>query len=219
MKKTVVSMILILLVIFGLTVGESKADMMYDLKYIFNGSTNLSGSSWLTADFQTISAGTTKLILTSHMTDPSYYIQEVAFNVAPSITPRSLLFNVDAANGTSLSQANILHTGQNAQSLTGSGSQGVGFDFLLKFPTPNKDRFNGNDSVILTITGQNITADSFNYLNPTGAANVGAHIALGGGVSSAITNVNPNPVPIPAAVWLFGSGLIGLVGIRRRFSV
>jgi hypothetical protein len=26
----------------------------------------------------------------------------------------------------------------------------------------------------------------------------------------------PSPVPIPAAVWLLGSGLLGLVGIRRR---
>jgi len=25
------------------------------------------------------------------------------------------------------------------------------------------------------------------------------------------------PVPIPAAVWLLGSGLVGLIGIRRRF--
>ncbi len=26
---------------------------------------------------------------------------------------------------------------------------------------------------------------------------------------------DPNPVPVPAAAWLFGSGLMGLVGIRR----
>lgn len=29
-------------------------------------------------------------------------------------------------------------------------------------------------------------------------------------------SVTMNPVPIPGAVWLFGSGLLGLVGIRRR---
>jgi len=27
----------------------------------------------------------------------------------------------------------------------------------------------------------------------------------------------PNPIPIPGAAWLFGSGLIGLVGLRRKF--
>ena len=30
------------------------------------------------------------------------------------------------------------------------------------------------------------------------------------------TDVYVNPVPVPAAVWLFGSGLIGLIGIARR---
>jgi hypothetical protein len=30
------------------------------------------------------------------------------------------------------------------------------------------------------------------------------------------TYFSPSPVPVPAAVWLFGSGLIGLVGIARR---
>jgi len=29
--------------------------------------------------------------------------------------------------------------------------------------------------------------------------------------------VTIRPVPIPAAVWLLGSGLLGLAGIRRRF--
>ena len=34
--------------------------------------------------------------------------------------------------------------------------------------------------------------------------------------SSAASIANPNPVPLPAAIWLFGSGLLGLIGIARR---
>lgn len=30
------------------------------------------------------------------------------------------------------------------------------------------------------------------------------------------TSVSITPVPVPAAVWLFGSGLLGLVGVARR---
>ncbi|MCK4708494.1 MAG: VPLPA-CTERM sorting domain-containing protein [Gammaproteobacteria bacterium] len=29
-------------------------------------------------------------------------------------------------------------------------------------------------------------------------------------------NVNASPVPVPAAIWLFGSGLIGLISIARK---
>ena len=31
-----------------------------------------------------------------------------------------------------------------------------------------------------------------------------------------ITNITPSAIPVPAAVWLFGSGLLGLVGVARR---
>jgi len=31
-----------------------------------------------------------------------------------------------------------------------------------------------------------------------------------------IDNVSVSPVPVPAAVWLFGSGLLGLIGAARR---
>ncbi|MDY6950660.1 MAG: VPLPA-CTERM sorting domain-containing protein [Thermodesulfobacteriota bacterium] len=30
--------------------------------------------------------------------------------------------------------------------------------------------------------------------------------------------ITGEPVPVPPAVWLLGSGLIGLVGIRRRYK-
>lgn len=34
---------------------------------------------------------------------------------------------------------------------------------------------------------------------------------------AAVLTVTANPVPIPAAAWLFGSGLLGLAGVRRKF--
>jgi hypothetical protein len=32
----------------------------------------------------------------------------------------------------------------------------------------------------------------------------------------AMDNLTTSAVPVPAAVWLLGSGLIGLIGIRRN---
>jgi len=37
-----------------------------------------------------------------------------------------------------------------------------------------------------------------------------------GDVTGTIQGVDLAPIPVPAAVWLFGSGLIGLVGVARR---
>jgi hypothetical protein len=30
--------------------------------------------------------------------------------------------------------------------------------------------------------------------------------------------IHGTPVPVPAAVWLFSSGLVGLVGLRRKLK-
>ena len=45
-----------------------------------------------------------------------------------------------------------------------------------------------------------------------GAANIGDPLDLSAGAFSGTLSI----VPVPAAVWLFGSGLIGLIGIARR---
>jgi hypothetical protein len=48
----------------------------------------------------------------------------------------------------------------------------------------------------------------------------GTPMAVGGPFAGFNANFNatlsPAPIPVPAAVWLFGSGLLGLVGIARR---
>ncbi len=41
-------------------------------------------------------------------------------------------------------------------------------------------------------------------------------IQFDNGVTGQILGVDLAPIPVPAAVWLFGSGLIGLVGVARR---
>ena len=42
-------------------------------------------------------------------------------------------------------------------------------------------------------------------------------LILGAGESFTFTHeMTVNPVPVPAAVWLFGSGLLGLMGVARR---
>lgn len=36
------------------------------------------------------------------------------------------------------------------------------------------------------------------------------------GGTATVTSYDPGPIPVPAAAWLFGSGLLGLVGVSRR---
>jgi hypothetical protein len=37
-------------------------------------------------------------------------------------------------------------------------------------------------------------------------------------LAGALNSSGSSSVPIPAAIWLFGTGLIGLIGTRRRFT-
>jgi len=85
--------------------------------------------------------------------------------------------------------------------------------------------FNVTDISVWTITGTTI-ADNFSILatannkpSPTfGIFSVSPISQFPGGPTPNPSNwvTGPEPVPVPAAVWLFGSGLLGLVGVARR---
>ena len=42
------------------------------------------------------------------------------------------------------------------------------------------------------------------------------HLDIGSGNSLYVTSIESSEVPVPAAVWLLGSGLLGLLGLARR---
>lgn len=76
----------------------------------------------------------------------------------------------------------------------------------------------------LTYLTHDATVDSVNGLTFTALADQIYTIYLGGNgvgrwsqnVSGYALKINTSPVPVPGAVWLFGSALAGFVGLRRR---
>ena len=211
MKKFAVLVSAVLLV-FGFAITDARASLVYNLNGVFNGVSPTSTAPYLTATFTTVTTGIVTLTLQASLETASEFIGEIAFNVA-SIIPATLAFTPSAGTP----GADLSATTQNAQNLNGGGNTGKGFDFLLNF-----DANTLNDSVLFeyTITASGITEASFNDQTSSGLY-IGAHIQgillNGGTTSGAVTGTGTSAVPIPSAVWLLGSGLIGLVAVRRRF--
>ena len=69
----------------------------------------------------------------------------------------------------------------------------------------------GTSNTLYGLTGNSGPGQVQSYI-------LGANLTLGtnGTLSVGSTTPPPPPVPLPAAVWLFGSGLLGLFGVGRR---
>jgi len=112
--------------------------------------------------------------------------------------------------------------------------------YLMRFSTTPYDNFSSTvrppPSINLTTGFADLSSFRINWyeviFDSTGATNVpitqnpdgSYHLSwqlLGGfsATGTATMTMDIAPVPLPAAVWLLGSGLIGLVGIGRRFSL
>ena len=71
------------------------------------------------------------------------------------------------------------------------------------------------DSIIGSLTGNLVAGHNYQFIM---SAYIQANVNNTTAAASASGEVNLNigAVPIPAAIWLFGSGLLGLVGMARR---
>ena len=76
--------------------------------------------------------------------------------------------------------------------------------------SPAWERTRGSDS-LATVLADNSAQIAFILEVTTRAGTM-----LDPTIEAGLDNVMLNPIPVPAAVWLFGSGLLGLVGVARR---
>lgn len=70
----------------------------------------------------------------------------------------------------------------------------------------------GTVASLYTLTAANETGAAVASITPV----LGVSLTANGLVYSDLGGGNPPPVPLPAAIWLLGSGLLGLAGIGRR---
>jgi len=92
-------------------------------------------------------------------------------------------------------------------------------------PFTGGDHIASNTNGSLTLTGSDqfilgLDTGGGNWLADTSVTSVGANsytVTFANGVNVVQVDVQVVPaVPVPAAVWLFSSGLLGLVGVIRR---
>jgi hypothetical protein len=105
----------------------------------------------------------------------------------------------------------------------GPGNESVGPPFYANQGAAPGVFNSGDDIKLLDITLENFGGvPTVLVTDGDGLTSMGmdwsTHVAANwpAGASFEAQDLNINAVPVPAAVWLLGSGLLGLVGIRRR---
>ena len=167
-------------------------------------------------------AGSVELTITVAGSVGEADVTAMYFNLNPALDPTALSFTRDNSSTGPTDANTTIGTGIDAFGPV--GGDGI-YDIEFDFPPPpgaNDARFNAGEFLKYDITGiASLTASDFNFFGTPGpGGNVGPYLSV-----ARFQSTGPDPfdgsdfvgaVPVPAAVWLFGSGLIGLVGIARR---
>jgi hypothetical protein len=211
-----------------LVIGQaSAATLQLDFDYDFSnqldpGSETPDGAGpYMTAIFDDgDSPGSVTLTLTIAGDVGSAEVTEIYLNVDDLIGVENLTFTDNDISAVSKS---VITTGTDSIKADADGW----FDIFIDLPPPTRDRFTAGETLVYNITGGGITANDFYFestpdlIDPNGPFFGAAKFQSTGDcvmVNNECTYPNSawiGVVPIPAAVWLLGSGL-GLLGWMRR---
>jgi hypothetical protein len=189
--------------------------------------TGVLGSFTGTLDYHSATASTAVLDVTLTNTSASGFLTAIALNnPGDSLTGISL---ATPPTPTTFNALGLASNGVNGQPLgwfdfgagTGGNWEGGG-------PPSNGLAANASATFRFNLVGTNLTAldttsfaTTFSAVNHNNPAPTDDFLAVRfrGFANGGSDKVSASVVPLPAAVWLFGSGLIGLAGLaRRKFS-
>ncbi len=228
MKKKCLSLAIVLitalLVLGGVTSGY--ATLVYSEWVLFPKSTTPIPSG-ITATFTTVDTGHVTLAMTiAAEVSPSIKIDQWGFNYGGLDTSEP----ITARWVSGVPQATDIYTTWDQQRTRADGD---GFyNLYFYFPDSDSGALSAGMTVVYDIYGTGLTESSFVFKSAqhadgtSGGTYSGYYSAIHAlalpstnqGSWAGATNYSLNAVPIPAAAWLFGAGLIGLVVVRRRMK-
>jgi hypothetical protein len=191
------------------------------------------GLNWLTAEFVDVAPGEVTLTMTVGPIGIGD-VTEIYFNLDPTMDSADLTFTRVDGTGPTVADTTIYTDSDNSVDpnlqADGDGVYDVMFDFAK---SPQSARFNAGETLVYTITDVSdlLITNSFNHLSAPSLdplSTKGPFVAAAkvqdtgsddvfclDGNGECSDWISTTPVPVPAAVWLFGSAL-GLLGWMRR---
>jgi hypothetical protein len=191
--------------VYNKTTGPTVGPPAYT--WVANSSTSSSGPSSATASSTNLASD-----LNAH---------SIAMGNSGMIDSKVQISGYFQVAGSPLSGSNVVFTGSWTSPFifTTAGQSAYGFtyvDVLIK----NITRGGNNGEYEQSIPSQaGVTVTGSTSSTPGGTAPATLYMYGGDiGYFQATVEAKSQTVPIPGAMWLLGSGLVGLVGIRRRFQ-
>lgn len=207
------------LFLFGalLACQAQAATLQIDFDTVFSGV----APSGLTATFEDTAADTVQVTLSASSSIGSSFISAVYLNVDPAINPSSMTYTFVSASPGAIPIG--VFNASNCCKADGAGH----YDIFLDFSTVSTTRFQQGENVVFNFSLSGLTSSSFaftsldggskgNYYGAAHIQNTGPDSTDSGWIGALDQPAPPAAVPVPAAAWLLGSGMLGMVGVARR---
>ena len=206
------------------------ADFTWEYTNSIVGPSPTGSQPWLTVTFSDDAVNTNLVNLTisgenlDSGLDTKEYLRAVAFNLDPALAPNSLVFSwVDGVVAQTINNA-YAQSHYTMDGLTNLFDVQIGFDGgTFSNDSDTYSNIVGNYSIyqISMMDGANeLDLDAADFFNSSQGSGTGYYSVAELRGIEALPNTEGQgliaPVPVPAAVWLFITGILGFAGYRKK---